>query len=185
MPSILPVFVAIPAGTVTFGAESSFMETTNELSPESYVVALVTTAEEREQIFAVRMLVFVEEQAVPPEEELDALDLTATHFLVRTLPVTAHKASGIIGAARLVDKGNGTGKIGRVAVLREHRGKGVGALLMRFIEAHARAQGFTRLILDAQRYAIPFYEKLGYVAEGEIFLHCDIEHRFMQKSLRT
>ena len=138
--------------------------------------------EEREAVFAVRMIVFVEEQAVPPEEELDALDLVATHFLARRTDVSPGDAAGIVGTARLVDKGHGKGKIGRVAVLREHRGRGVGALLMQTVEQTARERGFTQLVLDAQCYAIPFYEKLGYVPEGDIFLDCDIEHRFMSKS---
>lgn len=148
-----------------------------------YTAGLVRTNEEREAVFAVRMVVFVEEQAVPPEEELDALDMVATHFLARQTGAMEADAASIVGAARLVDKGDGKAKIGRVAVLREHRGKGVGALLMQAVEQTARERGFTQLVLDAQCYAIPFYEKLGYVAEGDIFLDCDIEHRFMSKSL--
>ena len=54
-------------------------------------------------------------------------------------------------------------------------------MLMRFVEAQAHAAGFTELILEAQCYAIPFYEKLGYIAEGDIFLDCAIEHRLMRK----
>ena len=146
-----------------------------------YEAAPVTNFAEREAVFAVRMTVFVEEQAVPPEEELDAYDVAAMHFLARLAADTT--SSGIVGTARLVDKGHGTGKVGRVAVLREHRGQGVGALLMRHIEQAARASGFTELILEAQCHALPFYEKLGYVAEGDIFLDCNIEHRLMRKSL--
>jgi predicted GNAT family N-acyltransferase len=148
-----------------------------------YEAALVRTSEEREAVFAVRMVVFIEEQAVPPEEELDALDVTATHFLARMKTTLTASDPGIVGAARLVDRGGGVGKVGRVAILQGHRGKGVGALLMRFIEQTARAQGFTHLVLDAQSYAIPFYEKLGYAAEGEVFLDANIEHRSMSKSL--
>ena len=148
-----------------------------------YTAGLAQTGEEREAVFAVRMIVFVEEQAVPPEEELDALDVTATHFLARQAPTAPEDATGIVGTARLVDKGHGKGKIGRVAVLMEHRGRGVGALLMQCVEQTARERGFTELVLDAQCYAIPFYEKLGYVATGDVFLDCDIEHRFMSKRL--
>ncbi|HLK58532.1 MAG TPA: GNAT family N-acetyltransferase [Chthonomonadaceae bacterium] len=145
-----------------------------------YEVAPVTTTEEREAVFAIRMLVFVEEQAVPPEEELDIYDLTAAHFLVRE--ATHTKDTGeIIATARLVDKGAGLGKIGRVAVLREHRGEGLGALLMRYVEEAARTQGFLQLILEAQLHAIPFYAKLGYVAEGDVYLDAGIEHRLMRK----
>ncbi len=150
---------------------------------KEYRAALVATPEERAAVFAIRMVVFVEEQGVPPEEELDALDVVATHFLVRHMALPVGDPTDIVATARLVDKGGGVGKVGRVAVLRAHRGKGVGALLMRFIEETARAQGFHRLVLDAQLQAIPFYEQLGYVAEGEIFLDANIEHRFMQKTI--
>ncbi len=148
-----------------------------------YEAALVRTSEERAAVFAVRMIVFVEEQAVPPEEELDALDLTALHFLARRADLPPDDPESVVAAARLLDKGGGVGKVGRVAVLGAHRGRGVGSLLMRFIEETARAQGFTRLSLDAQCQAIPFYERLGYGAEGEIFLDANIEHRRMHKSL--
>ncbi len=153
------------------------------IATAEYQADLVRNAKEREAVFAIRMLVFVEEQAVPPEEELDALDVTATHFLVRQSGIATDDLWGIIGTARLVDKGAGTGKVGRVAILREHRGRGAGALLMRYVEETAHAQNFTRLILDAQLYAIPFYAKLGYIAEGEIFLDSGIEHRLMTKTL--
>ena len=158
-------------------------DTTEVQKANGYVAGLVRTNEEREAVFAVRMIVFVEEQQVPPEEELDALDITATHFLARLADAAPNDTEAIVGAARLVDKGEGKGKIGRVAVLREHRGRGVGALLMRQAEQTAREQGFTYLALDAQCYAIPFYEKLGYVAQGNVFLDCAIEHRYMSKPL--
>jgi predicted GNAT family N-acyltransferase len=158
------------------------MEPVSEPTPSSeYQAALVATAEERAAVFAIRMIVFVEEQAVPPEEELDALDLTALHFLVRTTAAP----SEIVATARLIAKGADVGKVGRVAVLREHRGRGVGLLLMRFIEATARARSLHRLVLDAQCQVIPFYERLGYVAEGEVFLDANIEHRFMQKAIES
>ncbi len=162
-----------------------------------YCAGVVTDREALEAVYAVRMTVFVEEQKVPAEEELDAYDLTATHFAAwaaadGTVPVPGGKspescapeeAGNIVGAARLLDKGADVGKIGRVAVLLAHRGNGVGALLMRAVEGEAVRRGFTRLILEAQCYAIPFYEKLGYIAEGDVFLDCNIEHRLMTKNL--
>ncbi len=164
------------------------------LASTEYQVGIVHSNREREAVFAVRMVVFVEEQAVPPEEELDAFDLTATHFVARyigaqdassesTLSAEEQETARVVGTARLLDKGEGKGKIGRVAVLKSHRGRGVGHLLMRAVEKVARERGFTYLVLEAQCYAIPFYEKLGYVAQGDIFLDCNIEHRYMSKSL--
>lgn len=170
------------------------------LATAEYQVGIVQSNVEREAVFAVRMVVFVEEQAVPPEEELDAFDLTATHFVARSTASAESSASPassvleeteasetgtVVGTARLLDKGEGKGKIGRVAVLKGHRGRGVGALIMRAVEKVARERGFTYLALEAQCYAIPFYEKLGYVAQGEIFLDCNIEHRYMSKVLTS
>jgi predicted GNAT family N-acyltransferase len=159
------------------------METDQNLQSPEFVVALVRTAEEREAVFVIRVVVFVEEQAVPIEEELDAYDVLATHFLVRQTGLPSDDPASIVATARLVDKGAGIGKIGRVAVLKPWRSRGIGALLMRSIEQYALEQGFTRLMLEAQCYAIPFYEKLGYIAEGDIFLDADIEHRMMQKEI--
>ena len=146
---------------------------------------IVSTKAEREAIFAVRMKVFVEEQKVPPEEELDSYDVAALQFLIGAQRLSSGGRTTeefmIAGTARLIDKGDGTGKIGRVAVLKEFRGKGLGAKLMRFIEVEAAGRGFQRLILEAQVSAVPFYEKLGYIAEGEVFLDANIEHRLMTK----
>ncbi|GDX39925.1 acetyltransferase [Armatimonadota bacterium] len=156
---------------------------TEEAVLQTYTADCVQTAEERSAVFALRMLVFVEEQRVPIEEELDAYDITATHFLIRKAPAPENTEDGVVGTARLIDKGHGTGKIGRVAMHIEHRGVGAGAKLMLYIEEFARLEGYTELLLEAQTYAIGFYEKLGYVAEGDIFMDCDIPHRLMRYRL--
>ena len=130
------------------------------------------------------MIVFVEEQAVPPEEELDLYDVTATHFRVKHSSAE-DLPERIVGTARIVDKGNGVAKIGRVAILKEYRGKGIGFALMRVVERHAVSAGFTEALLEAQCHAIPFYEKLGYVAEGDVFLDAGIDHRLMRRKLES
>ena len=147
--------------------------------PVEYEAALVTTNAEREAIFALRMEVFVEEQGVPAAEELDAHDITAIHVLARE----TQNPANIVATARLIPYGENKSAIGRVAVKREVRGRGVGFLLMRFLENVARQRGIAFIELGGQCHAIPFYEKLGYVAEGEIYLDCDIEHRHMSKNL--
>lgn len=126
---------------------------------------------ERDACYLVRMKVFVEEQKVPPWEEMDEFDESAEHY-------AALCDGKIVGTARLVDKGGGLAKVGRVAVLNEHRGKGLGKALMQAIADSARMR-FEALTLDAQLYVIPFYESLGYTAEGDIFLDAGIEHRRM------
>lgn len=125
---------------------------------------------DRDACYLIRMAVFVEEQKVPPWEEMDSYDEDAAHYL-------AEEDGRAVGTARLVDKGS-TGKIGRVAVLADCRGKGVGRQLMKRVLEDA-LQHHDEANLDAQLQVIPFYESFGFVAEGEIFLDAGIEHRRM------
>ena len=135
----------------------------------------IHTSAERDACFQVRMVVFVDEQKVPPWEEMDEFDEGAEHFAVIL-------DERIIGTARLVDKGAGVGKIGRVAILPEHRGKGLGKELMESVLASALGR-FREVTLDAQLAVIPFYEALGFTAEGETFLDAGIEHRRMRLAI--
>ena len=131
-------------------------------------------AERIAECLDVRRRVFVDEQAVLLDEEVDGLDPECVHFL-------AELAGRPVGAARLRDAGGGVAKAERVAVLREIRGQGVGAALMRALERTARERGFREVLLGAQLTAIAFYERLGYVVEGEEFLDARIRHRWMRK----
>ena len=115
----------------------------------------------REMCFAIRRAVFIEEQGIPEAEEWDALDATATHVLARA-------ESGPAATARLIVTGR-TAKIGRVAVMPEHRGTGLGLALMRVLLRSAKEKGCTAAVLDAQTYAVPFYERCGFTAEGAEF----------------
>ena len=136
------------------------------------------TQADRDAAFAIRLAVFVDEQRVPPELEPDEYDTDALHLLA------VNEADGqTIGTARLVDKGDGVFKIGRVAVKKSWRGWGVGAALMRRALNRARASGATTVILDAQVPVIGFYERLGFVAEGPIFDDAGIPHRRMTLAL--
>ena len=134
-----------------------------------------TLPEEQEACFAIRRKIFVEEQKVPLEYEIDHYDDGALHFL-------ALHEKRPVGTARVIMKDDGQiAKIGRMAVLSEMRGKGVGAAIMQAIEVDPDVQRTNRLVLEAQTHAIPFYEKLGYVATGDEYLDCNIPHRFMSK----
>ncbi len=113
-----------------------------------------------------RLEVFVQEQGVPLELEIDGLDASAHHAL-------AHDASGkAIGTGRL----KGDGHIGRMAVLPEWRGKGVGTELLRCLITAARAAGMHHLALSAQSHAVSFYSRFGFAPEGEEFLEAGIRH---------
>lgn len=126
--------------------------------------------------YAIRRSVFIEEQGVPEAEEWDTLDAECIHFL-------AWDDSGPVGTARILPKGK-TAKVQRVAIVANHRGTGLGLKLMRHVLRHARDAGFTEAALDAQTYAIPFYEKLGFVAEGPEFDDAGMPHREMKLSFQ-
>ena len=143
-----------------------------------YIGGIVDCTQELEAVYAVRMTVFVEEQNVPAAEELDAYDLTAIHFFSRHI-----ESGAVVATARFLDKGGQVGKIGRVAVLKEFREQGIGADIMHMVEEYALVRGFVEIILEAQLHAIPFYERLGYIAEGDVYLDCEIEHRVMRRAL--
>ena len=127
----------------------------------------------------IRRKVFVDGQAVPIEIEFDGLDTDAEHFLAFG---DGDEPPVALGTARMriVD---GAAKAERIAVLEEARGSGVGRALVESIEFHARQEGLRSVRLDAQVQAAGFYKKLGYLAEGEVFIEAGIDHRLMTKRL--
>ncbi|PKN82221.1 MAG: hypothetical protein CVU47_03900 [Chloroflexi bacterium HGW-Chloroflexi-9] len=143
-------------------------------------VTFITTPEEMAEALVVRMRVFVEEQGVPVAEEVDRYDTdpasntTAVHVLGRLDGVAVATARLLLDA----QKGEYP-HIGRVAVLAEHRGRGFGVAVMRALQDEARRRGFAGITLSAQLHAIPFYERLGYVVRGPVYLDAGIEHRDM------
>lgn len=145
----------------------------------SYLLSQAESQRDKEACYAVRTEVFVREQSVPEELELDSYDETALHLMVRTGDGTA------VGTARLLfdTPEQGSAKIGRVAVLASHRGHGLARMLMQQMERLARKAGQSRLVLDAQLTVIAMYEKLGYQAHGPVFDDAGIDHRKMTKEL--
>ena len=125
---------------------------------------------------AIRMEVFVQEQGVPPELEMDDLDAAATHVL-------ALLDGDPVGTGRLIRGEPGHAKIGRMAVLKPLRGRGIGGEILNALMRHAAAIGIHEVSLSAQLHALPFYERFGFVAEGDIFLDAGIEHRTMRRSV--
>ncbi|CAM3450419.1 GNAT family N-acetyltransferase [Halomonas lysinitropha] len=116
----------------------------------------------------IRRRVFIEEQQVPQEEEWDGRDADCRHFLA------LHDGTPL-GTARLLPDAH----IGRVAVLAEARGLGIGVALMRAAIEAARRDGHARVELAAQTHALAFYEPLGFLAHGDEFLDAGIPHRNM------
>ena len=131
-------------------------------------VAEVSWATHADALMAVRRAVFIVEQGVAEEEELDGEDERSQHFL-------AEDGQGRpIGTARLLP----SGQIGRMAVLPAWRRRNVGAKLLAQAVQAAEAKGLA-VFLHAQVDALGFYERQGFKAEGEVFLEADIEHRRM------
>lgn len=135
---------------------------------------------EMQHALTVRRSVFIDEQRVPEEEEIDEYDLpdalgrTAVH-------VVGWLDGQPIATARLlinVPRGE-LPHIGRVAVLKEYRGRGFGRDIMEVLQEEALRRGFDGVTLAAQLHAVPFYEHLGYRAHGPIFLDAGIRHREM------
>lgn len=120
----------------------------------------------------IRRKVFIEEQSVPQDEEWDGLDPACQHFL-------AMLDQQPVGTARLLPDGH----IGRVAVLANARGTGIGVLLMQAAIEAARHAGHSQVALSAQVHALAFYERLGFIAHGDEFLDAGIPHREMTLSL--
>lgn len=131
----------------------------------------VSSDREIAQAFAIRLRVFVKEQGVPEEIELDSDDQRAVHFLA----VVSGRA---VGTARLVIRG-GSAKIGRMAVLKSRRGKNVGRKLLKRAVATAEKIGAKTIYLHAQVSVIGFYEKLGFRCVGPVFDEAGIAHRKM------
>lgn len=120
----------------------------------------------------IRKRVFIDEQKVAPELEWDEHDATATHFLL-TVDGRA------LGTARLLPNG----RIGRVALLPEARGKGLGLSLMRAVMEHSRQRGLQHLELSAQTHALGFYAQLGFVACSDVYLDAGIPHQTMRYAM--
>lgn len=119
-----------------------------------------------------RRVVFIEEQGVSEADERDDLDAAAVHLLA-TLKGRA------VGSARLLRQEN-MGKIGRVCVLPDHRGIGLGAaLILAAVDQFRTMPGIAKVKLGAQCHAIAFYEKLGFTAYGPEYDDAGIQHRDM------
>ncbi|WP_437612372.1 GNAT family N-acetyltransferase [Sorangium sp. So ce834] len=118
-----------------------------------------------------RYEVFVVEQAVPADIEVDELDEGAQHFVVLD-------GEEVVATMRVVPY-EGALKVGRVAVRKDLRGAGLGRRLLEEAIRVAAAQGARALVLNAQVAAAPFYRKLGFVEEGPIFDEAGIPHTRM------
>jgi predicted GNAT family N-acyltransferase len=148
---------------------------------------------DRAAAYVVRADVFVTEQGVPADLELDELDEVADHFVAYDEDGRVDGGGTAVGAGRLVVEDPGfegtdpalgpVGHLGRLAVRPETRGTGLGVDLVRAIEARAADRGLRVVALSAQTHALGFYERLGYTAYGPEFDDAGLPHRWMSRTL--
>jgi predicted GNAT family N-acyltransferase len=134
---------------------------------------LTTWGLDRPLLQHVRRRVFTEEQQVPESLEWDEDDTVAVHVL-------ATRNREPVGTGRLTP----AGKIGRLAVLSELRGRGIGSRILQMLVQEAYHRGMLEVFLHAQVSAMRFYEKHGFSAQGDVFQEAGIPHQLMHRSLR-
>lgn len=140
---------------------------------DSFTIEQVNWSSHSDMLLQVRNRVFIEEQKVPAEIEVDEHDQQSTHF------VALDQSRNPIGTARLLPDG----RVGRVAVLIEWRRKGVGRALMKETLTVSSQRGIPRVSLHAQVSSIPFYSELGFETKGPEFDEAGIPHRQMHLDL--
>ena len=134
------------------------------------VLRLGGWAELAAQAAPIRFEVFVEEQRVPAEMELDEFDALSCHAL-------ALADGRPVGTGRLLPDGH----IGRMAVQAAWRGRGVGAALLQALIAEAGRRGMAQLALSAQTHALGFYGRFGFLPEGEVYDEAGLPHQVMTR----
>jgi predicted GNAT family N-acyltransferase len=139
---------------------------------DDITLSIVNWSDKQAELFSVRRAVFIEEQNVPESIEMDDRDAECRHVLA------CDKAGNPIGTARI----DTDGKIGRMAVLREYRGQGVGRQMLRVIMDWGQANGITDFHLSAQIGAVGFYRKMGFEALGTEFMEAGIRHVNMRQT---
>lgn len=131
-----------------------------------------TTA--RAEASRIRLTVFVEEQRVPPEIEMDDQDPVCVHAL-------AYAQGRAVGTGRLLPNGH----IGRMAVLKESRSVGVGGAILERLVQEACNRGMQRVVLSAQTHALGFYRRHGFTEEGAVYEEAGIPHQEMRRMLSS
>ncbi len=137
-----------------------------------FTIKEVNWSDQRNNIMMIRELVFVVEQNVPMEEEIDGLDEHCWFVLAMD------KTENPIGTGRLLP----SGKIGRMAVLKEYRNQGVGSAILKALIEVARLHSINELYLHGQSHAKSFYNKHNFIESGPLFDEAGIPHYIMRYS---
>ncbi|HHT27884.1 MAG TPA: GNAT family N-acetyltransferase [Firmicutes bacterium] len=140
-----------------------------------YSITLANDAKTLQAAFTVRKVVFVDEQGVAPELEYDGYDPECTHLVLWC-------GAAVVGTVRLLPLPTGV-KLGRLAVLPAHRGKGWGGRLLQAALEQARKQGYAQVKIHAQVHAVPFYKRYGFQVTSKEFLEAGISHVCMEAAI--
>lgn len=135
-------------------------------------IELLSWDEARAHASPIRFTVFVEEQGVPRDIELDEYDAVSVHAV-------AFEGTRPVATGRLLPDGH----IGRMAVLKDWRGRGLGGLMLTHLMERAKQRGDREIILSAQIHAVPFYRAHGFVADGDEYIEAGISHQAMRRPL--
>jgi hypothetical protein len=135
-------------------------------------ISIVSFSNQQQDILAIRHRVFTVEQQVDPNIDFDGLDGLA-------LQVLASSDGIAVGTGRMLTDGH----IGRIAVLKEYRGKGIGSDIIQALVNQAREAGMAKVFLGSQVRAVPFYEKLGFSAAGDNYIEANILHTPMEMTI--
>ena len=152
-----------------------------------YISKIISSSSELEDVLKLRMEVFVAEQGVAAEEEIDALDTLQAIEAGRVIHVMVVSTQFLVGTARLILENSNPNSdqvldfphIGRVAVKKCMRRKGIGEILMGELHLIAKNMNFGGVTLSAQIQAAPFYTGLGYIKRGNIYDDVGIPHQDM------
>ena len=139
----------------------------------TFTVSLISWHDGEPLLKSVRQAVFIEEQGIPEDLEWDGRDETCRHALALS------SAGEAIGCGRI----KADGHIGRIAVLPQWRKQKVGTAIMEALLDEARSRGYKQVDVDAQTYAIPFYQKFGFVEHGKEFMDAGLPHKKMKLKL--
>ena len=139
-------------------------------------IQLVQTPKEKQDAFSVRFSVFVEEQGVPEEIELDEHDDEAIHFI-------CYASSGNPIAASRIRFTDNAGKLERICVVKDYRGHSIGSKLIQLMEETILEKDVHIATLHAQTHATEFYKRLGYRVTSEPFMDAGISHVAMEKHI--
>ena len=127
----------------------------------------VETKQEYEQILNIRKKVFIEEQKVPKDIEIDEYETKSTQFVV-------YLNKEPIGCARI--RFNNFAKLERIAIIKQYRGKGFGTKLTQYLIDYCHKKNIFHIRLNSQLYVAEFYKKIGFKRFGEVFFEAGIKH---------